>query len=424
MCQPTDYKEACIESLSGAGDITDPKQLIKAGFEFTKKKLDQIAENSKTLKEAEKDPMAKQALDICRDQMELAMDHLEESFNRIGALDITKTDDVLDDLETWLSSVLTYQGTCLDEFENDGSGDVRSFTEAIPRLPLKSMIPIVVHVKAGIYRETVKIPKNVWNITWIGDGADKTRITFNKNFADGVKTMYTATFTLIGAGHTFKNIGFENSAGAIKHQAVALVVDGDRSAFFNCRFDGYQDTLYAHSNRQFYRDCIITGTIDFIFGDSRTLFQNCLIQIRRPLDNQQNIVVASGRYESHTVTAMVLQNCTICPDPTLMPVKAQFRSYLGRPWKRFAKTIYLQNYIDDVIHPDGWLPWLGTFALDTCYYSEFNNRGPGSETFRRVRWPGIKTLSPAQALEYTGQTLLSDDSWIAATGIPYTRGMM
>ncbi|OWM62916.1 hypothetical protein CDL15_Pgr020210 [Punica granatum] len=277
MCQPTDYKEACIESLSGAGDITDPKQLIKAGFEFTKKKLDQIAENSKTLKEAEKDPMAKQALDICRDQMELAMDHLEESFNRIGALDITKTDDVLDDLETWLSSVLTYQGTCLDEFENvtspaapkirealnstikfssnalvmvkelssifkklnipgfknrrllqeevlghgefptwmdpvrrrlladetkpilviaqDGSGDVRSFTEAIPRLPLKSMIPIVVHVKAGIYRETVKIPKNVWNITWIGDGADKTRITFNKNFADGVKTMYTATFS-------------------------------------------------------------------------------------------------------------------------------------------------------------------------------------------------------------------------------------
>jgi len=507
MCQPTDYKEACIESLQGADpNVTDPKELIKVGFTFTKKKLAEIMEQSATLKEAEKDPMASQALAICRDQMDLAIDHLEQSFDRIGVLDINKVDDILSDLETWLSSVVVYQGTCLDEFENvtssavpkikealnstikfssnalvmvqqlnnvfknlnipglnsrrllqedvlghgefpswmdpvrrklltdetkpdlviaqDGSGDFKTFGEAVKALPIKSLTPFVVHVKPGVYKETVLIPKNIWNITWIGDDATTTKVTFGKNFIDGVKTYYTSTFTLQGPGHVFKNIGFENSAGAAKHQAVAIVIDGDRSAFFNCRFDGYQDTLYVHSNRQFYRDCTITGTIDFIFGDSRAIFQNCLILVRRPLDNQQCIVAASGKFESHLITGMVFQNCTITGDESYLPVKAQFRSYLARPWKEYAKTIYMQCFIDDIIHPDGWLPWLGTFGLDTCFYAEFNNRGPGSDTSRRVKWGGVKQISPAQALEYTGQNFLSEDGWLASTGIPYTRGMI
>lgn len=229
---------------------------------------------------------------------------------------------------------------------------------------------------------------------------------------------------LQGAGHTFKNIGFENSAGAAKHQAVAIVIDGDRTSFFNCRFDGYQDTLYSHSNRQFYRDCTITGTIDFIFGDAKALYQNCLILIRQPLENQQCIVAASGKLDDHSVTGLVFQNCTITADQSYVPVKAQFKSYLGRPWKEYAKTIYMQCFIDNIIQPDGWLPWEGSWALDTCYYAEFSNRGPGSDTSRRVTWRGIKHLSPAQALEYSGQKFFVRDDWLLGAGIPYTSGMV
>ncbi|KAK4752608.1 hypothetical protein SAY87_021409 [Trapa incisa] len=507
MCQPTDYKDACVESLQGASsDVNDPKELVKVGFNFTKKKLAEVLEQSATYKEAEQDPMAKQALSICMDMMDLAVDHLEQSFERIGVLDVTKVDDVLADLETWLSSVITYQGTCIDEFENvtstavpkikealdktlrfssnilvmvqqlntifkkldipefnhrrlleeevlghgeyptwmnpkmrkllandakadlviaqDGSGNFKTFSEAVKALPIKSMTPFVVKIKAGIYKEKVVVPKNVWNITWIGAGAMQTKITNSLNFIDGVKTYYTSTFTVQGAGHIFKNMGFENSAGAAKHQAVAIVIDGDRTAFFNCRFDGYQDTLYSHANRQFYRDCTITGTVDFIFGDSRSLYQNCLILVRKPLVNQQNIVAASGRFNTHSVTGLIFQNCTITGDQSYLPVKAQFKSYLGRPWKEYSKTIYMQSFIDDVIHPDGWLPWFGTWALDTCYYAEFNNRGPGSDTSHRVTWRGIRHISQAQAAEHTGKGFFEKDDWITNAEIPYNGGMM
>ncbi|KAK4804843.1 hypothetical protein SAY86_004660 [Trapa natans] len=507
MCQPTDYKEACVESLQGASsDVTNPKDLVKVSFNFTKDKLGQILEQSATYKEAEKDPMAKQALSICRDMMDLAVDHLEQSFERIGVLDVSKVDDVLDDLETWLSSVITYQGTCLDEFENvtspgvpkikealdktlkfssnilvmvqqlnnifksldipgfnnrrllqeealeedefptwmnlerrnllgedvkpnivvaqDGSGDYKTVSEAAKALPIKSMTPFVVKIKAGIYKDKVVIPKTVGNITWIGDGPTTTKITNNQNFIDGVKTYYTSTFSLQGDGHIFKNIGFENSAGAAKHQAVAIVIDGDRTAFFNCRFDGYQDTLYSHANRQFYRDCTITGTIDFIFGDARALYQNCIIHVRKPLENQQNIVAASGRMDVHSVTGLIFQNCTVSGDSSYMPVKAQFKSYLGRPWKAYAKSIYMQCFIDDVIHPDGWLPWGGTFGLDTCYYAEYNNRGPGSDTAHRVTWRGIQHMSAPEALKHTGKNFFETDNWITGAGIPYAGGMV
>lgn len=218
-------------------------------------------------------------------------------------------------------------------------------------------------------------------------------------------------------------MGFRNTAGPEKHQAVAARVKGDRAIFLNCRFEGYQDTLYVQTHRQFYRSCVIAGTVDFIFGDAAALFQNCLIVVRKPLDNQQNIVTAQGRYERHEETGIVLQSCRIQADDKLMPVKSTIRSYLGRPWKEFSRTVIMESEIDDLIHPDGWLPWDKDFALKTLYYAEYNNTGPGAKINARVSWLGYKkNFNKADAEKFTVGTFLESD-WIRAANVPVHVGL-
>lgn len=229
---------------------------------------------------------------------------------------------------------------------------------------------------------------------------------------------------VFGDHFTARDIGFENTAGAIKHQAVALMVQSDMSIFHNCHMDGHQDTLYVHTKRQFYRDCTITGTIDFVFGDAAAVFQNCKMLVRKPLDNQQCIVTAQGRKERRQASALILQNCTIAAHSSYTPFKGQIRSYLGRPWKVYSRTIIMESYIDDIIQPEGWLPWLGDFGLNTCFYTEYKNRGPGASTTRRVKWKGIKTITPQHATDFTAGRFMKGDRWIRTAGVPYVPGMM
>lgn len=233
--------------------------------------------------------------------------------------------------------------------------------------------------------------------------------------------FYTA---VLGDGFTAKNIGFENTAGPMKHQAVALRVQSDRSVFYRCQMDGYQDTLYTHTNRQFYRECTITGTIDFIFGNAAVVFQNCKILARKPLDNQRNIVTAQGRKDRHEPTAIIIHNCTISAEPTYYPLRGKLPTYLGRPWKERSRTFIFQSQIDDLIHPDGWLPWNAGFALSTCFYSEFDNRGAGSPRTNRVKWRCIKKITEEHAQEFTVQRFIRGDQWIKASGVPFTPGLL
>ena len=206
---------------------------------------------------------------------------------------------------------------------------------------------------------------------------------------------------VLGDGFMAKEMQFRNTAGAEKHQAVAARVQADQAMFYNCVFDGYQDTLYAQTHRQFYRDCTITGTIDFIFGDASAVFQNCTMVVKKPLENQQNIVTAQGRLDKQENTGFVLQKCVIKAADDLVAVKDTVRNYLGRPWKEYSRTIIMETQIDDLIHPDGWLPWEGDFALNTLYYGEFNNNGGGSSTTARVNWPNLKVIDRDEAARYT-----------------------
>lgn len=220
-------------------------------------------------------------------------------------------------------------------------------------------------------------------------------------------------------------IGFENTAGAIKHQAVALRVQSDRSIFYKCRMDGYQDTLYAHTMRQFYRDCIISGTIDFVFGDAVAVLQNCTFVVRRPMENQQCIVTAQGRKEKTQPSGLVIQGGSIVSDPGYYPVRFDNKAYLARPWKNFSRTIFMDTYIGDLITPDGYMPWQtlqGVTGTETCFYAEYNNRGPGSDISKRVKWTGVKTITSEGVTGFLPSKFFLGDDWIRVTSIPYYPG--
>lgn len=215
------------------------------------------------------------------------------------------------------------------------------------------------------------------------------------------------------------DMGFQNTAGPEKDQAVALRVQSDRSIFINCWMDGYQDTLYAQSHFQFYRGCVISGTIDFVFGDASAVFQNCLFQVRRPLAKQKNVLTAHGRTYSHESTGYVIQHCKIEADKTLEGVDDyEVENYLARPWKAYSRTIFMENKISIDIHPDGYLPWDGNFGLDTLYYAEYNNRGAGSNVTARVKWPGVHVIDRNMAEKYTVANFIQGNRWIPSRGAP------
>nr|GMD43759.1 probable pectinesterase/pectinesterase inhibitor 58 [Ipomoea batatas] len=301
----------------------------------------------------------------------------------------------------------------------DGSGNHTSINDALESIPRKSDDTFVLYIKEGVYEEQVTFYRNLTNLVVVGDGPTKTKITGWLNFIDGVSTFHTATVVVLGDFFIAKDIGFENSAGPEKHQAVALRVGADKTIFYNCKMDGYQDTVYAHTYRQFYRNCEISGTIDFIFGDSAAVFQNCSIVVRKPMENQQNIVTAQGRKDPHQPTGLVLQNCTFEADPKYEPVKFTLKSYLGRPWKEYSRTIIMESYIPDFIQPEGWLKWNLDFGLKTLFYSEFNNRGPGADKSKRVTWHGIKELPANQIKRFTPGKFITGNSWIKHSGVPY-----
>ncbi|OEL35916.1 putative pectinesterase/pectinesterase inhibitor 21 [Dichanthelium oligosanthes] len=279
----------------------------------------------------------------------------------------------------------------------DGNGDFKTINEALAKVLPKSAATYVMYVKAGTYKEYVFVPRNLTNLVMVSDGATKTVITGSKSFMMNITTKDTATMEVIRNGFLMCGMGVENTAGTKNHQAVALRVQSDMSVFYECQFDGYQDTLYTHTSMQYYRDCVITGTIDFIFGNAQVVLQNCLIQVRRCMDNQQNIVTAQGRKEKRSAGGTVIHNYTIVPHPEFESSGGRLKTFLGRPWKEYSRTLYIQSKIGGFIDPQGWLPWLGDFGLNTCYYAEVENHGPGADTSKRAKWRGVKTVTYQQA---------------------------
>ncbi|KAJ7972993.1 Pectinesterase [Quillaja saponaria] len=302
----------------------------------------------------------------------------------------------------------------------DGTGNFATIGEAVAAAPSSSTTRFVIYIKSGLYLENVEVERKKTNLMFIGDGIGKTVVKASRNVVDGWTTFRSATVAVVGDGFIAKGITFENSAGPSKHQAVALRSGSDLSAFYQCSFVGYQDTLYVHSLRQFYRECDIYGTIDFIFGNAAVVLQNCNLYARKPNPNQKNIYTAQGREDPNQNTGISILNCKVTAASDLIPVKSSFKTYLGRPWKQYSRTVYLKSNIDDLVDPAGWLEWDGTFALSTLYYGEYMNRGPGSSTSARVTWGGYRVITSAtEATQFTVGSFIQGNQWLPSTGIPF-----
>ncbi|XVF88967.1 hypothetical protein PTKIN_Ptkin19aG0093900 [Pterospermum kingtungense] len=306
----------------------------------------------------------------------------------------------------------------------DGTGNFTSIMDAVASAPDYNMTRYIIYIKKGLYKENVEIKKKKWNLMMVGDGMDVTVISGNRSFIDGWTTFRSATFAVSGRGFIARDITFENTAGPQKHQAVALRSDSDLSVFFRCAIRGYQDSLYTHTMRQFYRECKITGTVDFIFGDATVVFQNCQIQAKQGLPNQKNTITAQGRKDPNQPTGFSIQFCNISADTDLLPFVNSTATYLGRPWKQYSRTIIMQSYVSNAIRPQGWLEWNEDFALDTLYYAEYMNFGPGAGHGSRVKWPGYHALNnSAQAVNFTVSQFIEGNLWIPSTGVKYTAGL-
>ncbi|WP_408960286.1 pectinesterase family protein [Natrinema sp. 74] len=281
-------------------------------------------------------------------------------------------------------------------------GDYETIQAAIDAIPNWNKSRTVVRIEAGRYEEKLVLPESKTNVTFVGAGPEKTVLTYDDHAdktdenGEEIGTTGSASVFVNGDGFTARNVTFENDADHVA-QAVAVRVDADRAVFENCRFLGWQDTLYTYGadTRQYYRDCDIEGRVDFIFGWATAVFEDCEI---RCVGEKGYVTAASTPEESDY--GYVFVNCAVTGDA---PADS---FYLGRPWRPYAQTAFLHCYLGDHIRPEGWHNWHEPDNEETATYVEYDNSGPGSAPEKRVEW--ADRLTDAAAAEHASLETVFD----------------
>lgn len=262
----------------------------------------------------------------------------------------------------------------------DGSGDFRSVQQALDAVPHLRKARTVIYIKNGVYKEKLHLPSNKTNVSLIGQDKHKTVLTYDdfaqkKNrFGEEMGTSASASFFVDGDGFYAENITFVNAAGPVG-QAVAVRIDGDMAMFVDCRFLGNQDTLYPHGekSRQYYRHCYIEGTVDFIFGWSTCVFDQCEIFCKGT-----GWVTAASTLDEAPF-GFVFLNCNVHGQGTAT-------HNLGRPWRPYAKVAFIGCDISNAVKPEGWDNWGKASNEATAQFREHGNKGEGARTDSRVKW--------------------------------------
>ena len=286
----------------------------------------------------------------------------------------------------------------------DGSGDYKYIQDAIDAIRAFTPMRITVLIKNGVYKEKVLIPAWITDITLRGESVENTIITYDDHAGRGkMGTFDTYTMRIQGNNINVENLTIANTAGPVG-QAVALHVEGDRLVFRNCRLLGDQDTLFAsgEGSCQYYVDCYIEGTTDFIFGPATALFQNCHIH------SKKDSYITAASTPSWVKWGYVFKNCRFTAAEGVKEV------YLGRPWRDYAKTVFINCAFGPHILPVGWHNWSRPEAEKTVFYAEYNNSGPGAATAARVPWS--HQLSKKEAALYTPENIFGVDAAAAISG--------
>jgi pectinesterase len=293
----------------------------------------------------------------------------------------------------------------------DGSGNYRTIQEAINSVRDLGQVRVTITIRNGVYREKLVIPSEKTMITLIGENLDST-IIINDDYSgkalpegfsiagkDKFSTFTSYTMLVQGNDITLENLTIQNTAGRVG-QAVALHLEGDRIKVKNCRIISNQDTLLVHrsGNRQYFLDCYIEGTTDFIFGEATALFVNCTIK------SLVNSFITAASTRQGTPFGFVFLNCKLIAD------EAATKVYLGRPWRPYAKTVFINCELGSHIRAEGWDPWSGDKMFPdkekTAFYAEYKNVGPGSDVSKRVAWS--KQLTKKEAKRYALKSIFTD----------------
>ena len=270
----------------------------------------------------------------------------------------------------------------------DGTGNFRTLQEAIESARAFMDYTVTIYVRNGVYKEKVIVPSWVENIDIIGEDRDKTIITYDDHANINKMCIFrTYTVKVEGSDITFKNLTIENNAAQLG-QAVALHTEGDRLKFINCRILGNQDTIYtgAKFTRLYFKDCYIDGTTDFIFGPSTALFEDCIIHSKR------NSYVTAASTPKEAKYGYVFKHCKLTAEPGVDKV------YLGRPWRPYAYTLFIECELGKHIVSAGWHNWGKQSNEETARYMEYKNTGEGANASERVAWSKQLTKKEAEAV--------------------------
>jgi len=289
----------------------------------------------------------------------------------------------------------------------DGSGQFRTVPAAVDAAPANLRTRFTIRIKPGRYAERVTVPREKTFLAFVGTDAAATVITAASHAGlpgpDGkpINTFSTPTVFIQANDFLAEKITFENSAGP-QGQAVALTTMGDRGVFRDCRFLGYQDTLLPQAGRQYFERCYIAGATDFIFGGSAAWFEDCHIHVTA------NGYITAANTTKDQKYGYVFHKCRITGEPNV-------RTFLGRPWRPYSSTVWLDTEMSEAVRPAGWNNWNDPTREKTVRYAEYGSTGPGAAPAERVTW--ARALTAAEAKEYTVENVLSGiDGWNPKTG--------
>lgn len=285
--------------------------------------------------------------------------------------------------------------------DRNGRGHFRNIQQAIDSV--RAFNPdgtITIFVRSGVYKEKLILPTHVCHVRLIGEDKENTVITYDDHAnIDKMGTFRTYTFLIRGNDITLENLTIENTSLALG-QAVALHLEGDRIILKNCRIISHQDTVYAarENQRQYFVDCWIEGTTDFIFGSSTCWFERCVIYCKK------NSYITAASTPENVEFGFIFNNCKV------VLAKGVDKLYLGRPWRPYAMTLFMNTELPEGILSEGWNNWRNPENEKTARYMEYNNTGKGCATSKRVKW--AKVLSKKEAEEYTLKHVMKGyDNW-------------